>query len=112
MNPQGAAGDDADRDVEYIEVRLRRSQLSQIANVPGIEVDVVIAPEKVRAKPRSFAVPINLRRSFGNTGKYKERFRRDGIVAAVNHGEFEQCADNLVANCEKTDAGQDNVPVL
>ena len=111
MKLPGAEEDDIDKDLEYVEIRLQATQLSQIASLPGIAVEV-ITPEKVRGKPRPFAVPTNLSRSFGYTEKYQEHFTDEGVVAPVDHGEFKQCADRLVANCKKTDAGGDNVPVL
>eukprot|EP00977_Amphora_coffeiformis_P003938 scaffold790_cov119-Amphora_coffeaeformis.AAC.2 len=90
---------------ECIEVRLKASDFDRIS--AAYEV-IVITPE---TKRRPFTIPIRVQRAFGYTNEFQDLLK-DSNIRAIDHGEFQRCADKLVSICGQSDMGTNRRAVV
>jgi hypothetical protein len=97
--------DKDDKDDEFVEVRLKPSDLEKICADYAVDV---ITPKKTRLP---FEIPRSVPHSFGYTQEFQE-ILREGDIKAVDHGEFQECADKLINVCKETDKGLYRPPAI
>lgn len=93
-------------DSGYVEVRLTAEGLERLYQ-SGEQIEV-LTPSRRRP---SFQIPTNLPRQFRYTEIFQDILRQ-GQVRAVDHGEFQACADKLIDVCGKSDRGLYRPPAI
>lgn len=99
--------DNSEERVEWVEVRLKRMHLQEVSK--NYEVEYITT--EARRRPFTIPVDIGVRRVFGYQQRFAETLE-EGNIRAVNHGEFQKCAEKLIHVHNSSDMGTNRGQVV